>query len=143
LEPVRFLDPNDIMDKTLWKLPVPVTSITKGPFFKVLPKHQCEISFSVETKGDRERLEALLFDEVEAFKCTHLKALGSVDKNLRRESYGTVISIFGSPWLQEVKQCYIDYCVSARLLPKELQHLMITFDDGPCYEFICGAFKTA
>lgn len=86
-------------------------------------------------------MEALLFDEVEAFKCTYLRSLGSIGQDLRRQSYGTVISIFESLWLQEVKQCYIDYCASARLTPKELQHLMITFDDGPCYEFICGAFK--
>ena len=107
----------------------------------MLPKRQCEISFSVEAKDGGQKMEALLFDEVEAFKCTHLKSLCSVGQDLRRQSYGTVISIFESPWLQEVKQCYIDYCASARLTPKELQHFMITFDDGPCYEFICGAFK--
>ena len=131
------------MNKTLWTLPVPVTSIIKGPFLKVLPKRQCEISFSIEANDDEEKMEAFLFDEVEAFKCTHLKSLGSVSQDLRRQSYGAVISILESPWLREVKQSYIDYCASARLTPRELQHLMITFDDGPCYEFICGLFKAA
>ena len=131
------------MNKTLWKLPVPVTSIVKGPFLKVLPKRQCEISFSIEASDGGEKMEALLFDEVEVFKCTHLKSLGSVSQDLRRQSYGAVISVSESPWLREVKQPYIDYCASALLPPKELQHLMITFDDGPCYEFICGVFKAA
>jgi hypothetical protein len=130
------------MNKTLWKLEVPVTSIIRGPSLKVLPTRQCEISFSVEAKDGGEKIEALVFDDVEAFKCTYLTSLGSVGQDLRRQSYGALISIPESPWLREVKQCYTDYCTSARLTPKNLQHLMITFDDGPCYEFICGAFKT-
>jgi hypothetical protein len=129
------------MNNTLWKLPVPATSIIKGPFLKVLPKRQYEISFSVEARDGGEKTESLLFDEVEAFKCTHLNSLGSIGQDMRRQSYGTVISISESPWLQETKQCYTDYCISARLTPKDLQHLMITFDDGPCYEFICAGFK--
>ena len=129
------------MNKILWKLPVSVTSIIKGPSLKVLPKRQCEISFSIEASDGGGKMEALLFDEVEAFKCTHLKSLGSVSQDLRRQSYGAVISIFESPWLREVKQSYIGYCASAKVTPMELQHLMITFDDGPCYEFICGVFK--
>jgi len=129
------------MNKTLWRLPIPVTSIIKGPSLKVLPKRQCEISFSIEAKDGGEKMEALLFDKVEAFKCTHLSSLCSIGQDLRHQSYGTVISIFESPWLRELKQRYTDYCTSARLSPNDLQHLMITFDDGPCYEFICGAFK--
>ena len=131
------------MNTTLWKLPVPVTSIIKGPSLKVLPKRQYEISFSIEGTDGAEKMQALLFDEVEAFKCTYLKSLGSVNQDLSRQSYGAIISVFDSSWLREVKQSYLDYCASARLTPRELQHLMITFDDGPCYEFICGAFDAA
>jgi hypothetical protein len=108
----------------------------------VLPKRQYEISFSIEAKDGGEQMETLLFDAVEAFKCTHLASLGAIGQDLRRQSYGTIISIPRSPWLQEVKKSYAEYCVSARLTQKELQHLMITFDDGPCYEFICVTFRT-
>jgi hypothetical protein len=129
------------MNKTLWKLAVPVTSIIRGPSLKVLPKRQCEISFSVEAKDGGEKMEALLFEDVEVFKCTYLASLGSVSQDLRRQSYGALISISESLWLQEVKRSYTDYCRSAQLTSKDLQHLLITFDDGPCYEFICSAFK--
>ncbi|TAM81700.1 MAG: hypothetical protein EPN47_13260 [Acidobacteria bacterium] len=121
---------------------VPVASIIKGPFLKVLPKRQCEISFSIEASDGGEKVEGLLFEAVEAFKCTYLPSLGSTSQDLRRQSYGALISVGESPWLEEVKKSYGDYCSSARLVPKELHHLMITFDDGPCCEFICGAFKT-
>jgi hypothetical protein len=129
------------MNTTLWQLGAPVTSIIRGPSFKVLPKRTCQIAFSVEAKDGGEEIKALVFEDVQAFKCTHLASLGSVSQGLRRESYGALISISGSPWLREVNPSYTDYCISARLTPKDLQHLMITFDDGPCYEVICGNFK--
>ena len=124
-------------------MPESATAIIRGPVFKVLAKRQCEISFSIEGEAGGEKWLALVFDEVETFKSTYLTSLGSLNMELRRQSYESVISIFDSPWLREVKQSNIDYCASARLIPRELQHLMITFDDGPCYEFICGAFKAA
>ena len=129
------------MNKILWKMPEPATAIIRGPFFKVLPKRQCEISFSIEGEGGGEKWLVLGFDGVEAFKSTYLTSLSSIDMELRRQAYGTLISIDESPWLKKVKESYANYCVSARLAPKELLHLMITFDDGPCYEFICATFR--
>lgn len=120
---------------------VPVSSIIAGPSLRVLPKHQCEISFSVETDDGGTSEEALVFEAVEAFRCTHLASLGSIDRDLRHHSYGTLISLPESAWLEVVRRSYVEYCASAQLIPKELHHLMITFDDGPCYEFICGEFN--
>jgi hypothetical protein len=128
------------MNKTLWEMPVPPSSIA-GPSLKVLGKRRYELSFSIETNEGAVKTQTLLFSEVEAFRCTHMKSLGSIDQELRSQSYGRVISIFESPWLQEVRQSYGNYCATARLVPNDLQHLMITFDDGPCYEFICGDFR--
>jgi hypothetical protein len=130
------------MNQTLWKIPVPATGLIRGPDFKVLAGRKCEIAFSIEAEDDGETWLTLRFEDVEVFKSTYLTSLGSISQDLRHQAYGAVISISESPWLRQVKQSYTDYCTSARLTPKGLQHLMITFDDGPCYEFICGAFKT-
>ena len=127
------------MSKQIWKLPVPATAITRGPFFKVLLKRQCEISFLMDWDGSEEEI-ALLFDGVEAFECTYLTSLGSIDREQRKEAYGAVISLEASPWLGKVKGSYLEYCDGAHLPPKDLQHLMVCFDDGPCYEIICADF---
>jgi hypothetical protein len=129
------------MNEKLWKMSVSVTSIIKGPYFRVLPSRQCEVSFSIESEGGGEKTEALLFAAVEAFRCTYLTSLGAIDADLRRQSYGAVISVRESTWLDTVRESYIQYCASARLTAGKLQHLVITFDDGPCYEFICESFK--
>jgi hypothetical protein len=74
----------------------------------VLPKHQCEILFSIENEAGDEKWITLLFEGVEAFKTTYLKALGSVDREWRKQAYGCVLSVDDSTWLEEVKkQCYI------------------------------------
>jgi hypothetical protein len=137
------LDEWALMNRTLWEIPVPVTSIIRDPVLKERTKRQCEIAFSFEAKTGEEKFETLVFEAVEALKCTYLTSLGSIDRDLRRQSYGSVISISKSPWLEELKKSYIKYCASAKLTPKDLQHLMITFDDGPCYEFICVTFRAA
>jgi hypothetical protein len=129
------------MNKNLWKISVPVTSIVKGPTFRALPKRQCEISFSIESEAGSERTESLFFDAVVAFRCTYLTSLNMIDPELRRQSYGVVISVGESPWLDKVKENHLQYCASAQRTTGELQHLMITFDDGPCFEFVCEGFK--
>jgi hypothetical protein len=129
------------MKKTLWKLPVPATAIIQGPFFKVLPRRQCEISFSIEAEDGGEKTAALLFEGVEAFKCTYLASLGSISHQLFREAYANLICLEGSPWLAEVSKARSDYHAKMPTQPKDVQHLMICFDDGPCYEIICEGFK--
>lgn len=128
------------MKKHLWKMSVPVTSIFKGPYFKVLPRRECELSFSTELENGGEKIETLVFGAVAAFRCTYLTALGVIGPDLLRESYGAVISVGESAWFQQVRNSHLRYCAPARITPGELQHLMITFDDGPCYEFICETF---
>jgi len=58
-----------------------------------------------------------------------------------RQAYGSLISVEGSPWLADIRKSHTDYCMSAQLQPRELKHLMILFDDGPCYEVICDIFE--
>ena len=84
---------------------------------------------------------ALLFEGVEAFKCTYLASLGSISHQLFREAYGNVIRLEDSPWLAEVKKARSKYHARMPVPPQEPQLLMICFDDGPCYEIICESFK--
>jgi hypothetical protein len=121
-------------------MPVRVTAIYREVSFNVLPKRQCEVSFSIEGEDGSEKWITLLFTDVEAYKCTYLTSLGSLNRDLRTEAYGKVISIGESPWLAAVNQNYHEYHKNMPPAPKTLQHLMICFDDGPCYEFICESF---
>jgi len=81
-------------------------------------------------------VDDLSFENVQAFKCTHLASLGTVDPTLRNSAYGTLISVEDSSWLGEVEGAYGDYYSTMRKSPKTLQHFMICFDDGPCFEVI-------
>jgi hypothetical protein len=39
------------MNDPIWKMPVTVSELVRGPDFKELPRRKCEILFSIE--GDR------------------------------------------------------------------------------------------
>ncbi len=129
------------MNEILWALPVPLSSIIRGPFFAEHLKRECEVSFTIEGSDGKELPVSLRFGSVQGYRCTMLYSLGSIAGSLRNDSYGKVISVENSQWLAEARKSYGYYCSIRRISEVELQHLMITFDDGPCYEFICGAFR--
>ncbi len=118
-------------------MPVPSSALTKGPSFAALLKRECELSFYIET-DDGDRKAGILFDEVESYKCTHMTAR-SVE--MINTAYDKLVRIGDSSWLAEVKANSAEYYAKRQGTPKELQHLRICFDDGPCYEFICVGFK--
>jgi hypothetical protein len=129
------------MNQTLWKLPVPATAITRGPCFNVLPKRQCEISFSIDAENGGERTITLLFEGVEAFKCTYPAAIRSIGHQLFREAYANLIRLEDSPWLAEIGKARSEYHAGMPTQPRAVQHFMICFDDDPCYEIICEEFR--
>jgi len=129
------------MNRALWKLPVSATAIVRGPFFRVHPHRRCEISFSIEGEAGGEEAIGLLFDGVETFKCTYLASLGCIEHRLFREAYATLISLEESAWLAAIKKARSEYYSKTSASQKEPQHLMICFDDGPCYEIICESFQ--
>jgi hypothetical protein len=98
---------------------------------------QCELSFYIES-DDGDRKAGILFDDVEAYKCTHMTAL-SVE--MINAAYDRLVRLENSPWLSEVKANSASFYRTRQGAAKDLQHLMICFDDGPCYEFIRGGFK--
>lgn len=118
-------------------MPVPSSALTRGPRFAALPKRECELSFYVES-DDGDKKAGILLDGVEAYKCTHMTAR-SVE--VINTAYDKLVRLDDSPWLAEVKANSLEYYTKRQGAPKELQHLMISFDDGPCYEFICVGFK--
>jgi hypothetical protein len=107
--------------------------LLKGPDFCVLPKRQCEISFHIEG-GNREALRVgLVFEGVEAFKCTYLT---SCTAEMFSMAYAKLVRLGETPWLSELLKTYVPGSQTAN----QLQHLMICFDDGPCFEIVCLGF---
>lgn len=125
------------MSQTLWELPVPSSALTSGPSFAVLPKRQCELSFHFEGEDDGDKRMGIVFDDVEAYKCTHMTAR-SLD--MINTAYDRLVEIQSSAWLAEVRTNSAPYYANRQAAPKPLRHLMICFDDAPCYEFICSGF---
>jgi hypothetical protein len=121
------------MSQTVWKLPVPSTALVgSGPVFEKRPGRQVAISFSHEV-DDEEEASALVFDGIEAFRCTYLSAC----EPAMLEAYDQVMDRGQTDWLAAVRAA-----VSRRGgKADEIRHLMIFFDDGPCYEVLCRSFR--
>jgi hypothetical protein len=75
----------------------------------------------------------LVFEGVEAFKCTYYRActLEMV------EAYDRLTDLGPTRWLDSIRQQLSGFGGDVAAL----RHLMIYFDDGPCYEFICRGFR--
>jgi hypothetical protein len=129
------------MSRMLWTLPVPPTAIMQGPVFRERLKRDCELRFSIEAEDGSELWMALVLEGVESYRCVYLTSGGVVNQNLSREAYGALVSVSASAWLVQVEAAYLAYPRLANWTPKKLQHLMIGFDDGPWYEFICTGFR--
>ncbi len=79
------------------------------------------------------RSSAVVFQGVEAFKCTYYRAR---DASML-EAYDKLVDRGPSGWLEEL-------CANLRKNGGEAQglvHLMIGFDDGPTYEVVCRSFR--
>jgi hypothetical protein len=80
-----------------------------------------------------EQTVRLVFQGVEAYKVTYYNAVPTAVL----EAYNRLIDLGRTAWLDEI---------SGNLKrrgenPVGLVHLMITFDDGPCYEVICRSHR--
>jgi hypothetical protein len=131
-----------IVSQTLWKLPVPATALIKEPTFTILPKRTCALSFLIEGEETAGEIEAsfnfveisLVFEGVESFKCTYRS---SATVEMIHLAYGKLVDLEQSEWLTAI----LTIQKQNKHLPlQDLRHLMIYFDDGPCYEIICSKF---
>lgn len=117
-----------------WTLPVPSTALLDGgAVFEKRLGRELALRFAYEAADDSRREEALVFQGVEAFKCTYYRARD----NSVHDAYDTLVDRGWSAWLKEV---------SANLKKnggdaQGLVHLMIDFDDGPAYEVVCRSFR--
>jgi hypothetical protein len=75
----------------------------------------------------------MLFEGVEAFKCTHYRAC-TIDMI---DAYDIVVDLGSTEWLTQIESQLVGSHENAT----GLRHLRIYFDDGPCYEFICRSFR--
>lgn len=125
------------MTQTLWTLPVPATALLEGVAFQKLLGRTCTLIFKYEDEDDSIVQMSLLFEHVEAFKCTYLSAC---TVEMVEMAYGKVVDVGSTGWLTAVQVQADSYAASYGQDVVGLKHLMIYFDDGPCYEFICRAF---
>ena len=123
------------MNQILWKSPVPATALD-GCAFQKLPRHVCALACDYEDEdNDKVVTLKLVFAGVEAFKCSYDKAC---TPEMISTAYGKVVDVGSSQWLNAVRKQVATY---GDQKVEELKHLMIYFDDGPCYEFICRTFR--
>lgn len=119
--------------KEHWHLPVAASALLHSPEFVVLRHRECVLRLLVERNDGAGKEIALLFTGVESYKCTFLPACTAAMFNL---AYGKLVSL-DSAWLAEVRSTG----KKDRATVDALLHLMITFDDGPCYEIICSSWS--
>ena len=116
------------MPEVVWKLPFPSSGLS-GVDFQKLPGRVCALTCD---DGENSPVR-VVFEGVEAFKCTHLKAC-TVEMV---ETYDRLSDLGRTEWLESVREQVSVFGEDV----DALRHLMIFFDDGPCYEFICRGFK--
>jgi len=116
------------MPEVLWKLPFPSSGLS-GVDFQQLAGRSCSLS-CVDGESTPVRI---VFDGVEAFRCTYHNAC-TVEMI---ETYDRLSDLGRTEWLNSVRRQLASFGEDV----EALRHLMIYFDDGPCYEFICRGFR--
>ena len=121
------------MAETIWTLPVPSTALLSSPAFQKLLGRTCALASEYEDDDDNVVSLKMLFEGVEAFKCTYYRAC-TIDMI---RAYDIVVDLGSTEWLTQIESQLVDSHEDA----KGLRHLRTYFDDGPCYEFICRSFR--
>ena len=125
------------MADTLWEIPVPPTYIERVTFTQP-PGRLCELLLETDEElGVRQRFPIAFYDVV-AYRCTYQT---SVTVDMIETAYGKLVRLGRTSWLLDLLKTRREYCDAARMPVEELQHLMICFDDGPCYEVICAEVR--
>jgi hypothetical protein len=119
------------MIRVLWELPFPSSGAVDAGF-RELDGRDCAVVFKNTLRDGRDNSLALVFTGVKAFKGTYFHAISGLD-----EAYDTLVDLGETEWLAEVKTRLASHGDDT----SGVLHLMILFDDGPCFEFICTAFS--
>ncbi|XUY30217.1 hypothetical protein RMR21_023940 (plasmid) [Agrobacterium sp. rho-8.1] len=114
----------------IWDFPSPPTSLYDGPVLKSQGGRQFSLEFSFENeRGDIEN-KCFTFKNVWAYRCDFLYA---IRRDLMEKSYGKLVELPSHAWLEEIRYKEGQYGSSAVFT----KVFVITFDDGPCYQFLC------
>jgi hypothetical protein len=119
--------------RELWRVPVPPSALLRSSEFVVLPRRECELRLAIGDDDGSPCLRVLRFSGVEVYKCTYMTSCTADMFNL---AYGRLVAL-DSDWLAEIRTAGR----MGQASNEALQHLMITFDDGPCYEIICRSWS--
>jgi len=84
-------------------------------------------------EGDIEKIQ-ISFEGVQVYKCTFITFVTL----FHISAYAKIVSVEDSDWLKTLGPPHMPYLSAQQAA--ELKHLMIFFDDGPCYEIICHSF---
>ena len=116
------------MPEVVWTLPFPSSGLS-GVGFQNLLGRSCALTCD---DGENSPVR-VVFEGVEAFKCTYHNActLEMI------ETYDRLTDLGRTQWLDAIRQQLASFGNDVN----SLRHLMIYFDDGPCYEFICRGFR--
>lgn len=117
--------------KVLWVASFPVVNLE--PSFREGMGRMCIIECHFGGTSQEGPIATLVFDGVEAYQCTYLDAR---DLSVT-EAYGRVIEVEDSSWLTEIK-ARLNRIKNSET--SSLRHLMVDFDDGPRWEFVCRKF---
>jgi hypothetical protein len=123
------------MSTIVYTLPVASTALIQEPKFEKLLGRLCSLSYSYESDESPDEIvvEEMIFEGVEAFRCTYYRAV-SIDMF---SAYDKLTVLAKSEWLDEI---VTNLEANGGALPG-LKHLRIYPDDGPCYEFVCLGFR--
>ena len=117
------------MSDVVWKLPFPSSGLSGVDLQELSGRRSCALACD---DGENNPVR-VIFDGVEAFKCTYHNAC-TVEMV---ETYDGLTDVGRTGWLESVRQQLSGFNEDV----EALRHLMIYFDDGPCYEFICRGFR--
>lgn len=127
------------MNETLWEIPVP-PNLVETTTIEQLPKRVTRLAISLVTlKDDVDVIEYhdLHFEGTELFICTYLTSL---TPEMAQSAYGRLVDL-GCTDLRMQVSARIQQSSAARFQKRDIRHLMICFDDGPCYEILCTGFS--
>ena len=100
--------------------------------FEIRPRRGAGIRMSYET-AEGEQAVVLVFEGIEALRVTYDRARGDT----MLEAYDRLVDQGGTEWLGEILGNLRQHGGGV----DGLAHLMINFDDGPCYEVICRSHR--
>lgn len=131
--------------KEIFVLPMP-SSWLSSPEFKPglgrsntircewLEYEKCESKENENPKITQITRVDLIFSKCWGIKITHYVA---IDAKWIPLAYGKVVDLGATGWLRNIRS----NIAANRIETGQLRHLMICFDDGPLFEFICESFE--